>query len=105
MRVEALLSELASAGVIITATSDGDLELDAPRGMLTTATLTALRQYKAKLVGLLSRRCPFCRQNGMRIEETWKDNLHYFDTFCVTCGELTEVYIPANADVSCGQVA
>ena len=54
MRAITLLRELQSAGVLVTATSDGDLELDAPRGVLTKAGLATMRQHKAEIVSLLS---------------------------------------------------
>jgi len=90
-----LLCELKTAGVIVTTTPDGDLEIDAPRGVLTEARLTALRQHKAEIVGLLLRRCPFCGCHGMRHEQSVKEGLLFFDTFCGACGELIECFVPA----------
>lgn len=88
-----LLRELQTAGVIVTATADGDLELDAPRGVLSETRLSALRQYKAEIVGLLPRRCPFCAYNGMRQEQSVKEGLLFIDTLCGACGELIECYV------------
>ena len=95
MRAALLLSELRTAGVIVTATPDGSLEVDAPRGVLTEARLTALRQHKAEIISLLSRRCPLCGYNGMRQEQSVKEGLLYVDTLCGTCGELIECFVPA----------
>ena len=95
MRATALLRELQTAGVIVTATPDGDLELDAPSGILTEAKLTILRQHKAEIVGLLSRRCPLCGYHGMRQEQSVKEELLYVDTLCRGCGELIECFVPA----------
>ncbi len=100
MRATTLLSELQTAGVVITATADGNLELDAPRGVLTEAKLTALRQYKAEIVGLLSRRCPYCGSRGMRQEKSFKEGLLYVDTLCGACGELVECFVPAEQNDS-----
>lgn len=95
MRAITLLRELQTAGVIVTATADGDLELDAPRGVLTETRLSALRQYKAEIVALLPRHCPFCAYNGMRQEQSIKGGLLFVDTLCGACGELIECYVPA----------
>lgn len=95
MRAITLLRELQTAGVIVTATADGDLELDAPRGVLTETRLSALRQYKAEIVGLLPRRCPFCAYNGMQQEQSVKEGVLFIDTLCSACGELIECYVPA----------
>ncbi len=100
MRAVTLLSELQQAGVIVTATPDGSLELDAPRGVLTKAKLTALRQYKAEILGLLSRHCPFCGNNGMRQEQSVKGDLLYLDTLCFGCGELVECFVPMPTDAT-----
>ena len=100
MRATALLSELQTAGVIVTATPDGSLELDAPRGVLTKAKLTMLRQYKAEIISLLSRRCPLCRSYGMRQEQSVKEGLLYIDTLCGTCGELIECFVPPQQNIS-----
>ena len=96
MRATVLLSELQSAGVVVTATSDGNLEVDAPRGVLTESRLTALRQYKAEIVGLLSPRCPFCGNYGRREEQTIKQGLLYIYTLCETCDETIECFVPAS---------
>jgi len=90
-----LLSELQTLGVIVTATPDGDLELDAPSGVLTEVKLTALRQCKSAIVSLLSRCCPFCGCHGMRYEQSIKEGLLFFDTLCEACGELIECFVPA----------
>src|SRR5438270_2366848 len=95
MSPRTLLRELQTAGVLVTATPDGDLELDAPRGVLTEARLTALRQHKAEILGLLPRRCPFCGHRGMRQEQSVKVGLLFIDTFCGGCGEIVECYVPA----------
>lgn len=95
MRATALLRELQTAGVIVTATPEGDLELDAPSGVLTEAKLTTLRQHKAEIVVLLSRRCPLCGYQGMRQEQSIKEGLLYVDTLCRGCGELIECFVPA----------
>src|ERR1051325_11020376 len=95
MRATALLSELQTAGVVVMATPDGNLELDAPRGVLSEEKLIALRQHKAEIIGLLSSCCPFCGYHGMRHEQTMKGNLLYLDTICAGCGELIECYVPA----------
>lgn len=95
MRPIALLRELQTMGVIVTATTDGDLELDAPRGVLTETKLIALRQHKAEIVRLLPRRCPFCGYHGMRYERCVKEGLLFFDTLCAACGELIECFVPA----------
>jgi len=100
MSVATLLSELQKAGVIVTATPDGDLELDAPRGVLTEARLTALRQQKAEIVCLLSRRCPFCCYHGTRQELSIKEDLLHVDTLCGACGELLECFVPAQSNDS-----
>ncbi len=102
MRVTALLSELQAAGVRVMATPGGDLELDAPRGVLTRGKLTALRQYKAEIVILLSRRCPYCGSRGTRQEQSIKEGLLYIDTLCGGCGELIECFIPAQQNDSTG---
>ncbi len=102
MRATTLLSELGTAGVIVTATPDGDLELDAPRGVLTRARLTALRHYKTEIVGLLSRSCPYCGSYGMRQEQSVKEDLLYIDTLCRTCGEIVECFIPARQTLARG---
>ncbi len=102
MRATTLLSELQTAGVVVTATADGNLELDAPRGVLTEAKLTALRQYKTEIVGLLSRRCPFCGYRGMRQEKSFREGLLYVDTFCGVCSELIECFVPAQQNDSEG---
>jgi hypothetical protein len=99
MRATTLLSELQTEGVIVTTTVDGDLELDAPRGVLTQAKLSVLRQQKAEIVGLLTRRCPYCAHHGMRQEESIKEGLLYVDTLCGTCGELIECFVPAKQDI------
>jgi hypothetical protein len=95
MRATTLLSELQTAGVIVTATADGNLELDAPRGVLTEEKITTLRQYKAEIVSLLTRRCPYCGSHGMRQEKAFKEGLLYVDTLCRACGELVECFVPA----------
>ncbi len=100
MRVTALLSELQAAGVRVMATPGGDLELDAPRGVLTRGKLTALRQYKAEIVILLSRRCPYCGSRGTRQEQSIKEGLLYVDTFCGARGELVECYVPSQQNDS-----
>ncbi len=102
MRARAILSELQTAGVVVTAMPDGDLEFDAPRGVLTEAKLTALRQYKAEIVGLLSRRCPYCGYQGMRHEQSVKEGLLYVDTLCGACGEIIECFVPAQQNESTG---
>lgn len=90
-----LLRELQIAGVIVMATPDGDLELDAPRGVLTKEKLNALRRHKAEIVRLLPRRCPFCGHQGMRQEQSVKEGLLFVDTLCRACGELIECFVPA----------
>jgi hypothetical protein len=102
MRAATLLSELQTAGVIVTATADGNLELDAPRGVLTDAKITALRLHKAEIAGLLSRRCPYCGYRGMRQEKSFKEGLLYVDTLCGACGELIECFVPAKQSDSEG---
>lgn len=103
MRANILLSELHSAGVIVTATADGNLELDAPLGVLTEAKLTALRQYKTEIIGLISRRCPYCGYPGMRQVKCFKEGLLYVDTRCGACGELVECFVPAKLNDTKGQ--
>lgn len=98
MTARALLFELQTAGVIVTATPDGWFELDAPRGVLTEAKLTALRQHKAEIVGLLSRRCPFCGYHGMRQAQSVKEGPLYVDTLCAACGEFIECFVPAQQE-------
>jgi hypothetical protein len=100
MRATTLLSELQTDGVVVTATPDGDLELDAPRGVLTGARLIALRQHKAEIVGLLSRRCPFCGYHWMRQEQSIKEGVLYVDTLCGDCGEIIECLVPAQQTIS-----
>jgi hypothetical protein len=95
-----LISELQTAGVIVMATPEGDLELDAPRGVLSEAKLTVLRQHKAEIVRLLSRRCPYCKRRGMRTEETKRDGLGYFDTRCLHCGEIVKIFIPPRQNLA-----
>ncbi len=95
MRTTTLLSELQTAGVSVIATPDGNLELDAPRGVLTDARLTALRQHKAEIISLLLRPCPFCCYHGMRQEQSVKEGLLYIDRLCGGCGELIECFVPA----------
>ncbi len=95
MSATSLLSELRTAGVIVTATSEGDLELDAPRGFLTETKLNVLRRYKAEIIILLSRRCPLCGHQGTQQEQSIKGGLHYVDTYCFRCGELIECFIPS----------
>ena len=99
MRAIAILNELQTAGVSITATPDGDLELDAPRGVLTGELLTTLREYKEQIVGLLSRLCPYCGSRGMRQESSVKESLLYVDTLCRECGELVECFVPAQQNI------
>lgn len=94
MRAVAILSELQAVGVLVTATPDGDLDLDAPRGVLTEERLTALRQHKAEIVRLLSSHCPFCGYLGDRQEQSIKEELLYADRFCGECGELIECFVP-----------
>jgi hypothetical protein len=100
MTATTLLNELRMVGVIVNATPDGGLELDAPRGVLTEARLTALRQYKAEIIVLLSCRCPLCRSYGMRQEQSVKEGLLYIDTLCVTCDELIECFVPAQQNIN-----
>jgi proline racemase len=95
-----LLSELQTAGVVVMATPEGDLELDAPRGVLSEAKLTVLREHKAEIVSLLLPRCPFCKQRGMRTEESERGGLLYVDTSCVHCGEIVEIFIPPHQNVA-----
>ncbi len=97
-----LLSELQTAGVIVRATPDGDLELDAPRGVLTEAKLSSLRQYKAEIVSLLLPSCPFCGDHRMRQEQSFLEGLLYTDKLCAGCDELIECFAPAQQNDSKG---
>jgi TubC N-terminal docking domain len=62
MTATTLLGELQTAGVIVTATLDGLLDLDAPRGVLTEAKLNALREYKTEIIAELRRRDEVARR-------------------------------------------
>jgi hypothetical protein len=96
-----LISELQTAGVIVMATPEGDLELDAPRGVLSEAKLTVLREHKAEIVSLLSPRCPFCKKRTrLKTEEAVHSGLHYFDRSCLQCGEIVEIFIPPRQDLA-----
>jgi len=114
MNAATLLNELHSRNVVLLTVAPDRLRFEGKKDSLTEELISALREHKHSILSvlgevrssakLLNRRCPFCRQAGMKVEETWRDELHYFDTFCVTCGELVEVYIPAKADMKCERV-
>ena len=100
MNWPSLLSELQTAGVLVMATPEGDLEVDAPRGVLSAAKLRVLREYKAEIVSLLSPRCPFCKQRGMKTDKSERGGLLYFDTSCVHCGDIVEIFIPPRQNLA-----
>jgi proline racemase len=96
-----LISELQMAGVIVMATPEGDLELDAPQGVLSQAKLTVLREHKAEIVRLLSRRCFSCKKRTrLKTEEAERGGLRYFDTSCLRCGEVVEIFLPPRQNLA-----
>ena len=103
MNTATLLNELHSHDVVLFVVGPDRLRFEARKDVLSDALISALREHKRDILRvlgkdgtmatLLRRQCPFCREKGMRIEETWKDELHYFDTCCVNCGKLVEVLV------------
>jgi hypothetical protein len=72
------LGELQTAGVIVTATLEGVLDLDAPRGVLTEAKLDVLRKQNSSIITELrsrdedARRGAFFRELG-RDPDHWRE--------------------------------
>jgi hypothetical protein len=103
MNAATLLNELHSRNVALFVVAEDRLRFEAKKDLLDDALLSAMREHKHSILAflgkdgsiadLLNRRCPLCRRAGMRVEETWRDELHYFDTFCANCEELVEVCI------------
>ncbi len=53
MTALAVLQQLHALGVVLTPYPDGTLRYKAPKGAMTSALLTAMRQHKAELHGLI----------------------------------------------------
>lgn len=105
MNAATLLNELHSRDVALFVIGRDRLRFEASKLSLDEHVLADLHQHKPTILAilgkdgsmakLLERRCPFCRHVGMRIEETWKSDLHYFDTRCAYCAEIVETCVPA----------
>jgi hypothetical protein len=105
MNAAALLNELCARDVALLFVSPDRLRFEAKEAF-GDDLLADLRSHKTIILAilknqgssdkLLGRRCPYCRLVGMKIEETWKVGLKYFDTRCKHCGEIVETYVPAD---------
>ena len=115
MNAATLLNELHSRNVALLVVRPGRLRFEAKRGSLDNELLTSLREHKpavlvilgndGSMAKLLGRSCPFCRRVGMRIEETWKSELYYFDTRCSHCDQIVETLaMEATAQISLHEV-
>jgi len=107
MNAATLLNELCSREVSLFVVGPDRLRFEA-REQLNEELLLNLWKNKLNIIAILrkedssskflGRRCPFCRWVGMKIEEAWKDRLHYFDTRCRHCSEVVETFVLANCE-------
>lgn len=105
MNASTLLSELHSRNVALLVIGPDRLRFEGTKHALNEDLLFNLREHKPTILAilgkngstakLLGRRCPFCHHIGLMVEETWKSELHYFDTCCIHCGEIVETLVPA----------
>lgn len=103
MNAAMLLNELHSRNVVLFAVAHDRLRFEANKDALSEDLVSALHQHKRSILAvlgkdgsmakLLERHCPFCGRRGMRVEETWKSELHYIDTRCAHCGEIVETLV------------
>jgi hypothetical protein len=100
MTATTILTDLQASGVSFGVVAPGRLRVEAPLGVVTPEVRTALIKHKAEIVKLLSRRCPFCKERGMRTEQTEREGLRYFDTSCLHCGEVVETFIPPRQNLA-----
>jgi hypothetical protein len=107
MNAAALLNKLCAQDVALLVVAPDRLRFEAKEAfddeLLATlrehkTTILAILKYQGSSARLLGRKCPFCRQVGMTIEETWQTGLQYFDTRCKHCGEIVETFVPANCE-------
>lgn len=91
MNAQTLLAQLRTAGFQL-AISDNKLRVN-PFSRLTPELRAKLKVHKSEII-LALRICPFCHQQGARLERTVRDGLHYFDTLCASCNEVIETYVP-----------
>lgn len=104
MNAVTLLNELHVRNVAVLVVGADRLRFEARAGSITEELISDLRAHKPAIIAILSadgsiakllgRVCPFCHVAGMRIEETWKGDLLYFDTRCVHCSEIVETCVP-----------
>lgn len=90
---KSMLNELGVLGFTLEPSPEG-LRYYAPRDIVTSEMITKLREYKASLLNLLNRRCPYCHRHGMRRERKVVDGLVFLEAFCLTCRELVEWSMP-----------
>jgi hypothetical protein len=103
MNAATLLNELYSREVALLVVGPNRLRFEAREHSLNEELLLNLREHKLTILAilgkegstakLLGRRCPFCLHVGMKIEETRKDELQYFDTRCTHCDEIVETLV------------
>jgi hypothetical protein len=104
MNAVTLINELHVRNVTLVVVGTDRLRFEARKGSLTADLISDLRAHKPAIIAilradrsiakLLGRRCPFCRLVGMRIEETQKREILYFDTRCLHCDEIVETCVP-----------
>lgn len=103
MNAATLLNELNSRNIALFVVAPDRLRFEARKDSLDDDLISALREHKRTILGFLGkdgstatrlgRRCPFCRQIGMTIEDSWRGELHYFDTRCASCDEIVETLV------------
>src|SRR5258708_2698549 len=112
MNVATLLNELCAREVALVAIGPDRLRFEAKEAF-DREFLANLREHKRTIIGilgqggstpkLLGRQCPFCRRTGMEIEETWKNDLQYFDTRCKHCHSIVDTFVPAACEHAEGE--
>lgn len=103
MNAVTLLNELHFRKVALLVVGADRLRFEARKGSITEDLISDLRTHKPAIIAILSadgsiakllgRCCPFCHLVGMRVEETRKSDLLYFDTRCLHCGEIVETCV------------